>query len=159
MSPDRRRWIAVRRVLNAVNLSTVAGLALARAHGVRPRRGPHGLLVAVDYPRAFPALRNPAVTVGDVVLLRMTAEKLASRPRLLDHEARHADQWAVLVGPVFFLPLYGLASLWSWLRTGHPGWANIFEVLAGLEDGGYRPTRGRRQAGGSGRSAPRTTTS
>jgi hypothetical protein len=151
--PPRPRWTAVRRVLNAVNLSTPGGWLLARARGVRPRRGPHGLLLATGYPRAFPALRNPAVTIGDVVLLRMTDEDLASRPRLLDHEARHADQWAALVGPVGFLPLYGLASLWSWLRTGNPAWANVFETMAGLADGGYRPRpRGVRRAG---RGSPR----
>lgn len=130
-------WVAVRRVLNTINLSTPAGRLLARRHGVPVRPGPHGLVIAVGYPRAFPAARNPAVTVGDVVLLRMTEDVLAGRPRLLDHEARHADQWALLVGPVGFLPLYGIASAWSWLRTGHPGWANLFEVWAGLADGGY----------------------
>lgn len=134
----------LRQVLNWVNLSTLGGVVLARVRKVPLRRGPHGLLLAAGYPKAFPATRNPAVTVGDVVLLRLDEAALAKRPRLLDHEARHAAQWAVLVGPFGFLPLYAAGSLWSWLRTGHPGWKNFLEVLAGLADGGYRPDPARR---------------
>jgi hypothetical protein len=35
------------------------------------------------------------------------------------------------------IPLYLLASGWSLLRGGDPGVHNVFERLAGLEDGGY----------------------
>ena len=132
--------VTLRRVANLVNLSTLAGWALARSRGVPLSPGPHGLWVAWGYPRAFPAPRASAVTVGDVVLVRDGAAVTAARrPRLLDHEARHAAQWACL--PVVFLPLYAVASLWSLARTGHPAHANVFEVAAGLTDGGYRPGR------------------
>ena len=71
--------------------------------------------------------------VGDVVLSRGA---LRGRAALLRHEARHAEQWARW-GGLPFLPAYGLAALWSWLRTGDRARGNPFEVAAGLEDGGY----------------------
>ena len=48
------------------------------------------------------------------------------------HEARHADQWAVL-GPSFPV-LYGA----EYVRTGGRQ-QNVFEQWAGLHDGGYLP--------------------
>ncbi len=135
--------ITLRRIANIINLSTPAGWAMARLRGIPLRRGPHGLLVAYEYPRMFPAPRNSAITIGDVVLVRASEAVLAAkRPKLLDHEARHAAQWACCLGPVLFVPLYGIASLWSLLRTGHPALANIFEVLADLVDGGYTDAAG-----------------
>ena len=142
-----RRAVRWRRAVNAVNLSTPLGLALAKAGGARVERGPHGLLLARDYRAPFPAPRAPAVTVGDVVLLRLDDERLARRPRLLDHEARHAWQWAAWLGPAGFLPAYLLASVWSWWRTGDFAVGNAFEVRAGLADGGYRATAARPRRG------------
>lgn len=138
-----------RRAANLLNGSTLVGLWLARRNGVPVRPGPHGLWLAPGYPRRFPAPWAGAVCVGDVVLLRRGRPAAAGvdvmddQPRLLDHEARHARQWARWCGPLGFLPAYGLASLWSWLRTGDPHSANAFEQGAGLADGGYRvnPTR------------------
>jgi hypothetical protein len=45
------------------------------------------------------------------------------------------------------LPLYGVAAAWSWLRSRDYATSNVFERLAGLEDGGYRlpPTGGHDQ--------------
>ena len=142
--------VARRRAANLLNGSTVAGLWLARRAGVAVRPGPHGLWLAPGYPHRFPAPRSGAVCVGDVVLLRVGrsvergADVMDAQPRLLDHEARHAAQWARWGGLLGFLPAYGLASLWSVLRTGDPHSANRFEVRAGLRDGGYRqaPPRG-----------------
>jgi hypothetical protein len=110
------RRTAVRQVVNAVTLATPLGLALARMGRATVVRGPDGLLLALGYRAVVPAPRAPAVTVGDVVLLRMGSEELAGRPELLVHEGRHAVQWACWLGPVGFLPAYLLASLWSWLR-------------------------------------------
>jgi hypothetical protein len=132
------RW-RVRQVANVVNLSTPLGLALALAGRGTLRRGPDGLLLA--HAVRLPA-RAPAFTVGNVVLLRLDDAALARRPRLLVHEARHATQYACCVGPLM-LPLYGLAAAWSWLRCRDPSSYNIFEVRAGLADGGY-PERRRR---------------
>jgi hypothetical protein len=135
--------------MNVINLSTLLGIAVAKLGGARLRRGPDGLLLANGY--RLPLPRNPAFTVGNVVVAR-DAERLARRPSLLAHEARHATQYAWCVGPVMWIP-YAIASAWSWLRTGDPASRNWFERRAGLADGGYqeRPVRpilrGRRSAG------------
>ena len=124
-------------MVNLVNLSTPLGLLAAvtgRAH-VSP--GPDGLLLAKEF--RLP-MKAPALTVGNVVLIRVDDEVLARRPRLLVHEARHATQYACCLGPVL-LPLYGAAALWSWLRCGDPSSYNAFEVRAGLADGGYAGPR------------------
>jgi hypothetical protein len=132
------RW---RTTLNWVNGTTLLGLALARAGGVKAVRGPDGLWLAEGH--RLPG-RQAAFTIGDVVLHpRLGA--LTARPSLLRHERRHAEQYAWLVG-LPFLPLYGLAALASWLLTGDRASANPFERAAGLADGGYtrRRRRGRR---------------
>ena len=140
----------LRQVLNLINLSTPLGLAIARAAGTRLVKGPDGLLLAYGYGLAIP--RNSAFTVGNVVLLRGDESVFERRPTLLAHEARHASQYAVCIGPVMW-PLYGLACGWSWARTGDPASRNIFERWAGLADGGYqeRPPRRVFRRGGSGR--------
>jgi hypothetical protein len=127
----------LRQVVNAVTLATPLGLVLARMGHATLVRGPDGLLLALDYRAAVPAPRAPAVTVGDVILLRMSSADLADRPRLLVHEARHAVQWACWLGPVGFLPAYLAASAWSWVRCRDFALRNAFEVRAGLVDGGY----------------------
>jgi hypothetical protein len=135
MALDRVR---ARRLANTVNLSTPLGLAVARLGGARRVEGtgrPDGLLVASGYRRRLP--RAAAFTVGDVVVTRLSAEQLAARPLLLQHEARHAAQWACWLGPPF-LPAYLAAAGWSLLRTGDPASRNAFERRAGLAAGGYR---------------------
>lgn len=136
MGAVRTRW-RVRQVVNVVNLSTPLGLLVALAGGARPGRGPDGLVVARGFRLRVPA---PAFTVGNVVIVRAPRDPsddvLARRPGLLVHEARHATQYACCVGPVM-LPLYALAAVWSMLRCGDPSSYNVFEVRAGLVDGGY----------------------
>jgi hypothetical protein len=129
--------ITVRRVANVVNLSTPLGLLLGVTGGARFGRGPHGVIIAHGYRSRIPAPRASAVTVGDVVLLRLDPGQLAQRPRLLDHEARHSAQWAWFLGPVGFLPAYLAASAWSWWRCRDFALRNAFEVRADLVDGGY----------------------
>ena len=130
------RW-RVRQVVNLVNLSTPLGLLAALAGRAQVSRGPDGLLLARRARLGVPA---PAFTVGNVVLIRIDDEALARRPGLLRHEARHATQYACCLGPVM-LPLYGLAALWSWLRCRDLSSYNVFEVRAGLADGGYSSSR------------------
>jgi hypothetical protein len=127
-----------RSALNWLNGSTLVGLALARLGGVRPVRGSHGLWLAEGH--RLPSARA-AFTVGDVVL-HPSEGALATRPRLLEHERRHAEQYAWSAG-LPFLPLYALAALASWLLTGDRASANPFERAAGLSAGGYvaRPLR------------------
>jgi hypothetical protein len=82
------------------------------------------------------------VTIGNVVLLRLDDAALAARPTLLRHEARHASQYACCLG-LPMLPLYVLAAAWSWLRCRDYSSYNVFEVRAGLADGGYIDRRRR----------------
>ena len=59
------------------------------------------------------------------------------QPGTLDHESAHAWQYFACLG-LPFLPLYALASGWSWLRTADAASRNPFERGAGLARGGYR---------------------
>ena len=127
----------VRQVVNAVNLSTLLGLAVAKANGATLTRGDDGLVVARGATGSFP--RADAFTVGNVVIVRVPAPS----PELLAHESRHATQWAWCL--VLFLPLYLAAAGWSWARCGDHYSRNTFERRADLRDGGYveHPTRRR----------------
>lgn len=132
--PLPRHW--VRAVANVVNLSTPLGLLVALIGGSRLRRGPNLIWYAERYRLGFPIAG--AFTMGNVVLIprRTAAELEASRPGVMAHEDVHAWQWAYCLG-LPFLPIYVAAQGWSWLRTGHIGSANFFEVQAGLATGGY----------------------
>lgn len=135
--PAAGRRLRLRRVVNWLNTSTALGLGLALATRGSVSRGPHGLYLVRDsrLKRLFP--HNSAVTIGDVVFLFLPDERLERRPLLLEHEAMHAGQWAVWLGPVGFLPAYGICAGYSWYRTGKPALRNRFEVRAGLLAGGY----------------------
>ncbi|MDI3332006.1 MAG: DUF4157 domain-containing protein [Micrococcus sp.] len=136
--PSRRRPArlpagpALRRIWNAVNLTTPLGLVLALASGCAVERGPLGLLLATGY--RWPVPDGGAFTVGNVVFFR---PHTPITPRLLAHEARHATQYAWCAG-VPFLVLYAVAAGWSLLRTGDTASRNVFERHAGLTAGGYR---------------------
>ena len=144
-----RRTLKIRRMLNLVNGTTAAGVLLARAGRLRLKHGPDGLLLAGGWNHRLP--HAAAFTLGNVVIYRSRAAAAfepagpgrASSPRhpspLLRHEARHSSQYAVL--GLAFLPLYFAAAGISKLRSGDPASSNIFEVLAGLDDGGYRSAR------------------
>ena len=134
----------MRRALNLVNGTTAAGLLVARIGRVPVHRGPGGLLLAGGWKMPLP--HAAAFTVGNVVLYRSRVAPAfddAPASALLRHEARHSSQYAVL--GLAFLPLYFAAAGYSRLRTGDPASSNIFEVLAGLADGGYRPAPSSRQ--------------
>lgn len=125
----------IRAVANVVNLTTPLGLGMSAIGRARLRRGPRGLILAEHYGLPFP--RAGAFTVGNVVVTARTLEELTARcPGTLDHEDTHAWQYAATLG-LPFLPLYGLSSLWSWLRTGDWASGNVFERQAGLAKGGY----------------------
>lgn len=131
------RHVGLRRAANWLNLSTPIGLGLARLSGATVERGPHGILVARGRPLRFLAPRAMAVTIGDVVLLRASDDALRRHPHLLDHEARHAAQFALWIGPLGFLPAYLLCAVWSWWRVRDFALRNPFEMRAGLVEGGY----------------------
>ncbi len=132
---QRRVAHRLRQVGNVVNLSTPLGLAVAAAGRARFRRGPRGLVLAERYRPRFP--RAGAFTIGNVVVTGRTVEELeSSAPGTTDHEDAHAWQYLATLG-LPFLPLYGVACLWSWLRTGDWASRNVFERQAGLPAGGY----------------------
>lgn len=122
----------IRQALNAVNGSTLLGLAVGAASRSTFQPGPQGLVLATGSRLTVRA----AFTVGDVVVTPRDAEWLLRRPRLLTHEGRHSWQYAACLG-LPMLPLYGVAAAWSYLRGGDLGVHNPFERWAGLEDGGY----------------------
>lgn len=141
-----RTGYRLRAAANWINLSTPAGLVLARVGAGAPRRARNGLLVSHGY--RLPIPDAPAFTLGNVVLLRSPlppgSDPIGSiRVPLLAHEERHATQYA-LCGGIVMPVLYLAAAGWSWLRTGDMASGNVFERRAGLADGGYRerPTRG-----------------
>jgi hypothetical protein len=124
----------VRQAVNLVNGSTLAGVLVAAAGRARLGRGPDGLLIAGGY--RLPVPPAPAFCLGNVLVARTSRAEFAAAGKLLAHEARHATQYACCGGLVM-LPLYFLASAWSWLLTGDFGCRNTFERRAGLADGGY----------------------
>jgi hypothetical protein len=131
------RFPGLRRAVNVLNLSTPVGLLLAWMSRSTLSRGPHGVVVARGRPLPFLAPKAMAVTVGDVVLLRASDEAMRRYPDLLDHEARHSAQYAMWIGPLGFLPAYLVCAAWSWWHTGDFALRNLFEMRAGLLEGGY----------------------
>jgi hypothetical protein len=90
--------------------------------------------------------------VGNLVVVRTDLATLTAADDrssdLMDHEARHATQYAFCLGPIM-LPLYVGACAWSWVRCADWWSRNIFEQRAGLAAGGYtaNPTRAQRRRG------------
>ena len=148
--PSRTPGRLIRDLANVVNLSTPLGLIIAAATRSRIRR--RGGLIVAD--RARLPLRNAAAfTVGSVVILphRELEEAERRNPSLMEHEDAHAWQYAYCLG-LPFLPLYGIATLWSMAQTKDRALRNVFEVQAGLDTGGYLSGRG---VGRSGQPAAR----
>jgi hypothetical protein len=81
-----------------------------------------------------------AMNMGDVVLkpgLDFFYPSRESLKALVEHEARHREQWAVgtiVGGPLAFPIAYVVTDFFF------PGARNPFERMAGLESGGYTPT-------------------
>ena len=130
----------VRLAVNLVNGSTLAGLLVAAAGRAQPARAADGLIVATGY--RLPVPPGPAFCLGNVIVTRLDADGVRGAGILLEHEARHATQFACC-GGVVMLPLYFVAAGVSWVLTGDFGSRNVFERRAGLAEGGYaeRPLR------------------
>ena len=147
-------WQRFKLVVNFLNLTTLAGFAVAGIGRARISRGPRGLFFATGYKPRFPVAG--AFTIGNVVLTKHPPEYLENE-NLVRHEERHSWQYLCLVG-VPFWPFYSVCAGWSWLRTGDFASRNLFERMAGLVDGGYteRQPRSVLKAIGAGRrSRPR----
>jgi hypothetical protein len=127
-----------RQVANWVNLTTPLGLVIAKLGRADVRAAERRVVIATDYKLGFPVAA--AFTVGSVIITRHDRDWVARRPQLIIHEERHAWQYVACLG-LPFLPMYVAAMAWSQLRTGDRATRNIFERLAGLEDGGYLPHR------------------
>ena len=129
----------LRGIANWANQSTPFGLGVARLGGAAVEKGPGDLRLAGGYHLRLPAAA--AFTVGSVVITRHPVDWLTRHERLLLHEERHSWQYAAL-GGLPLIPVYLLATVYSQWKVGDRGAANVFERLAGLEDGGYRvPSR------------------
>jgi len=125
----------VRSVANWVTLSTPLGLIIAGLGGAKVHRVRDGLFIAEHCRLMLPDAG--AFTVGNVIVTGRTwAELRSALPQVLDHEAAHASQWALL-GPAF-LPIYLAMTAWSMMRTGDRASRNYLERWAGLARGGYR---------------------
>jgi RHS repeat-associated protein len=81
-------------------------------------------------------LGAPATTFGSVINTQLSYQDFlaANNCRLIAHETKHTDQWAIF-GPGFAV-LDTLASGYAELRGGQQH--NPFEIWAGLKDGGYK---------------------
>jgi hypothetical protein len=123
--------VRLRAVANMVNLSTIGGLAIARAGRARISTGPRGLWYAEGYALPFPVAG--AFTVGNVIITLRSIAEIGEAA--VAHEERHT--WQYTVCGTMFMPLYLTAMGWSWVRTGDRAARNIFERAAGLADGGY----------------------
>jgi hypothetical protein len=127
-----RAGLRARQLANLANGSTLAGLGVATLGGARVARGVDGLFVGTGY--RLPVPPAPAFCLGNVIVTRL--DGLVPWSRLFQHEARHATQYA-WCGGVAMVPLYLLAAAVSWTLTGDFGARNVFELRAGLADGGY----------------------
>jgi hypothetical protein len=122
----------VRLVVNLLNGSTLAGLAVARAGGASLARFPDGLHVGTGYHLPVPSA--PAFTLGNVIITRRGSLDFGTA--LARHEARHSTQYAWCGGVLMLLPYFAGAGV-SWLVSGDVGAWNVFERGAGLADGNY----------------------
>jgi len=85
-----------------------------------------------------------ATAFGGVINTRYSYDEFleAEDCRLMAHETKHTDQWAIF-GPIQFASLDTGAAVGDWISNKafgtDIGTMNIFEVAAGLKDGGYVP--------------------
>lgn len=125
--------VSVMRLLVALRNLPVAAFAVpwGVAHGGTPHvRG--GLVVLTGMEGGHGARRT--VTLGSAVLTERSGPHLNAQ--YLTHERRHSEQWAVF-GPVGFPAAYGLAEAVAGPWFGGHGHGNVFEIAAGLLEGGY----------------------
>jgi hypothetical protein len=131
-----------RHVLNTFNLSTFLGLLIAKIIGGTTIQLDNNIYI--NYGRKGKYLKAKAVCIGDVLLVKqLKGCKLceAGNPHdlsneLLRHELKHSEQFAKFGGLVF-LALYLFASIKSFIIYKNVWQGNIYEIQAGLEDGGY----------------------
>jgi hypothetical protein len=100
----------------------LSGGRVRLAHGVVEV---HGVLIAAFLKHAMPMAGGAiALTLGHVVLGRDARALVQSRAHERVHVAQY-ERWGLL-----FIPAYLLASVWVFLRGGHPYHDNPFERQA-----------------------------
>ena len=105
---------------------------LTLATGGKVRRVAGTLEVHGGFARWFlglPLFGAAAMTLGHVILGQEEWYLWMHRAHERAH-VRQCEAWGI-----FFLPAYFLASLWAWVRGGHPYHDNWFEVMAEREAG------------------------
>jgi hypothetical protein len=131
-----------RHILNNFNLSTFLGLLITKIiGGTTIQLDNH---IYINYGRKGKYNKAWAITIGDVVLAKKEKNceqcKLGHAyylpNRILRHELKHSEQFAKF-GGVIFLALYLFASIKSFIIYKNVWQGNIYEIQAGLEDGGY----------------------
>ena len=123
-------------------MSTPLGLVIAKIIGGTTIQHNNGIYI--NYGRKGKYNKAWAITIGDVVLAKTDKNcdlcKLG-RPHnlsaaILKHELVHSEQYAKF-GGIIFLALYLFASIKSLIVYKNVWQGNIYEIQAGLEDGGY----------------------
>ena len=131
-----------RHILNNINLSTFLGLLISKIIGGKTVKLNNGMYM--NYGRKGKYSKSWAITIGDVILTKQDKNckfcKLGKLHELstatLRHELKHSEQFAKF-GGVIFLALYLLESIKSFIIYRNYWQGNIFEIQAGLKDGGY----------------------
>jgi len=131
-----------RQRLNRLNLSTFLGLLISKIIGGTTIQLNNGIYI--NYGRKGKYNSSWAITIGDVILAKQdrhcdkcksgTPHDLANR--ILRHELKHSEQFAKF-GGVIFLALYLFATIKSFIIYRNHWQGNIYEIQAGLKDGGY----------------------
>jgi hypothetical protein len=131
-----------RHILNNLNLSTFLGLLISKIIGGTTIQSENGIYI--NYGRKGKYNKAWAITIGDVILAKQDKNcrqcKLGNPHNLssaiLRHELIHSEQFAKF-GGVIFLALYSFASIKSFIIYRNHWQGNIYEIQAGLSDGGY----------------------
>lgn len=113
-------------------VGSVLAVAAARGGSARLVDGVlevHGPLVGAILHRLVPLASGPvAITFGHIVAAESRSLLAGTRAHERVH-VRQCERW----GPVF-IPVYLLASTWSWLRGNGAYWGNYFERQARAEE-------------------------
>jgi RHS repeat-associated protein len=120
----RESWQVARANANVANGSTALGLTVAAIAGASCAI--HGGELTVICTGARRLRIKGGFTIGNVFVTGLSRREVG--PRLIAHEAKHSDQWAILgwgMGPAYAAAYF------------QAGECNIFERLADYTDGGY----------------------
>jgi hypothetical protein len=98
----------------------------------------------MNYGRKGKYQKATIIAIGDVLLVKKKkhcamcdqGSPYDLPESLLIHELKHSEQYAKF-GGIIFLALYLFASIKSFIIYKNVWQGNIYEIQAGLEDGGY----------------------